>query len=647
MKQVFFTAAECAKVLGCHERSFRRIAEKKGWQKLSDKARKRKSSGAGRPQWEFHYTLFDQELQARLVVQFGSAVNDAKSKDQKQLWQAFETAPRKQKEAAQDRLNIIAEIHQLMSDAGLNETAATAFVSNQRNVSSASIWNWKSQLKGVNRSDWLAALLPQYVSRTKRADIHPDAWDWFVSDYLRPEKPKITACYRRLVEQSGKRKWGTIPHERSLRRRLEAEVPRAVRIMKREGRDKAKTLLPAQRRTVEGLHAMQAVNMDGHRFDVFVKWKGHDKPVRPMLIALQDVYSRKFVAWRLDDSENKETVRLVIGDMVEQWGIPDVITMDNGRAFASKWISGGFANRFRFKVNETDPDGLLLKLGIDVHWAQPGHGQAKPIERAFGDLAEAISKHPLCAGAYTGNNPLAKPDSYGTKVVDQDVFKALVDHEIAAHNARQGRRTEMANGRSFDDAFAESYENAIVRWPTQAQKSFWLMAADKIRCQRGSGEIHFERNRYWHEALNQYAGKQVIIRFDPDNLHQPIRVYDASDAFICDADNIADVGFYDKREARLHARDLKTLLKATRDKANMIAKIDAAELGRLSEAGKLEPASKKSPEKPKVQRLATPLKTHGSALPKVQYEAEPDDEINIEASFEKGLRIIHGGLDDD
>jgi transposase InsO family protein len=647
MKKVYFTAAECASLLGCNERSFRRIAEKRGWKKDKSKARLRANATAGRPQWEYHFSLFDDDLQARLLVVHGAAANDTRSQNQNQLWQAYEAAPRKQKSIAQYRLDILCEIDHLVKNAGLTETAATACISSQHDISSASIWNWKTLVKGVNRSDWLAALLPQYVSTAKRADIHPDAWDWFVSDYLRPEEPKITACYRRLIEQASKRDWGEIPHERSLRRRLKAEVPRAVQILKRKGRDKAKTLLPAQRRTVKGLHAMEAVNMDGHRFDVFVNWAGHEKPIRPMLIALQDIYSRKIVAWRLDDSENKETVRLVIGDMVETWGIPDVITMDNGRAFASKWISGGFSNRFRFKVNETDPDGLLYKLGIEVHWAQPGHGQAKPIERAFGDLAEAIAKHPLCAGAYTGNNPIDKPASYGTKVVDQDVFKALVDQEIAAHNARQGRRTEMAQGRSFDDAFAESYENAIVRRPSQAQKAFWLMAADRIRCQRGSGEIHFEGNRYWHDALNQYDGKQVIIRFDPDNLHQPIRVYDASDVFICEAKNIADVGFYDKREARLHARDVKSLLKATRDKADMIAKLDAAELGRLSEAGKLEEQPEKPTIKPKVQRLATPRKTRGGAMPNIQYEPQAEEEIDMEAAFERGLRIISGGLDDD
>lgn len=650
MKQAYFTAAEYAGLAGCTERTARRIAEKAGWQRKQDKARLRSNGGTGRPQWEYHYTLFDGDIQARLLAMYGAPANDScakKPEKQSVLWAAFEAAPEKQKAIAQERLDILQAIRDLMKACGVLETAATSTIASQRGISAASIWNWKSQIAGVNRSDWLAALLPQYVPTAKRADIHPDAWDFFVSDYLRASAPKITACYRRLVEQAKIKGWEPIPHERSLRRRLDAEVPRAVKVLKRQGRDKTKTLIPAQRRSVSALHAMQAVNMDGHKFDVFVKWRGQDKPIRPMLIALQDVYSRKFVAWRLDDSENKETVRLVIGDMVETYGIPDMITMDNGRAFASKWISGGFANRFRFKVNETDPNGLLVQLGIDIHWAQPGHGQAKPIERAFGDLAEAIAKHPLCAGAYTGNSPMAKPEDYGSRAVDQDIFVALVDKEIAAHNARQGRRTEMAAGRSFDDAFSESYANAIIRHAAPSQKALWLMAADKIRAQRGSGEIHFFGNRYWNEALSQHAGKPVIVRFDPDHLHQPLRVYDTNDGFICDAELVADVGFYSKRDARIHARDMSGFLKSTKDQAKFIAKLDPAKLGEMTMSGKFDENPKPAPEKSKVTRLATPKRVRGNAMPAPQYEENPADDYDLEGAFARGLKVISGGRDDD
>ena len=38
-------------------------------------------------------------------------------------------------------------------------------------------------------------------------------------------------------------------------------------------------------------------------------WSAMEKPVRPMLRALQDVYSRKILAWRIGLNESTELVR--------------------------------------------------------------------------------------------------------------------------------------------------------------------------------------------------------------------------------------------------------------------------------------------------------------------------------------------------
>ncbi len=42
-----------------------------------------------------------------------------------------------------------------------------------------------------------------------------------------------------------------------------------------------------QRRSVEELHALECVNVDGHKFDVFVTPPGGGKPVRPIMVAIR------------------------------------------------------------------------------------------------------------------------------------------------------------------------------------------------------------------------------------------------------------------------------------------------------------------------------------------------------------------------
>ena len=74
-----------------------------------------------------------------------------------------------------------------------------------------------------------------------------------------------------------------------------------------------------KRRSVADLFALALVCGDGHRFDVFTKWHGIKKPVRPMLLALQDVYSRKILAWRIGLNENTALVRLAFADLLRDW----------------------------------------------------------------------------------------------------------------------------------------------------------------------------------------------------------------------------------------------------------------------------------------------------------------------------------------
>src|SRR5690606_32748815 len=128
--------------------------------------------------------------------------------------------------------------------AGRTSTAAAALTAAQFDTSSATIFNWRKAIAGLERADRLPALAPGYRPTAAFAECHPRAWEAFTSDYLRPEAPRLSASYRRTRKLASKNGWLPFPSERSLRRRLEAEVPAAVQTLAREGRDKAKTLYP-------------------------------------------------------------------------------------------------------------------------------------------------------------------------------------------------------------------------------------------------------------------------------------------------------------------------------------------------------------------------------------------------------------------
>ncbi len=641
MKQ-WYTSAELAALnlpdIPASKRGVNKLADAFGWSSLPEKTRKREGRGGG---VEYHISLLPAAAQLRLKIMAEEQTPQGKRIEIAALWERYEKLSDKHKKTCEVRLNALHAVCTL-EEAGFATTVAMEAVSRQNDISFATLYNWRSLTEGWPREDWLAALAPSFAATAQRSDCDPRAWEYFVSDYLRPEKPSMTSCYRRMKKVASKEGWSPVPSDRTLRRRVAAEINDAVITYARSGKDAAKALYPAQRRIRHTLHAMQAVNMDGHKLDVFVDVPWSETPVRMMLIALQDLYSGKFVGWRLSDSENWETVRLTIGDMVERYGIPDQIVMDNGRAFTSKWISGQTSNRFRFKNKPDDPQGLLTTLGVKIHWTQPYSGQSKPIERAFRDLADNIAKHPICAGAYTGNRPDAKPENYATRAIPLEEFRMHVDAQIMEHNAQEGRTSAACKGRSFDETFSASLaeEGTIVSWPTTAQKSLWLMASEAIRAKKGNGEINFHQNRYWNSALTAWAGKKVILRFDPDNLHKPILVYDLNNALICEADCVDDTGYFDQEESRRHNRKRKEYMRDLRKVVEAERVMSAEQLGEIYYRGTT--TTKPQPEKPVVTRIAT----GNAALAVKHHEEERAEQIDFEANLERALKLIQGGLED-
>jgi hypothetical protein len=333
------------------------------------------------------------------------------------------------------------------------------------------------------------------------------------------------------------------------------------------------------------------------------------------MLGWQDLYSGKLLSYRVDKTENRDAIRLAFGDVADNYGIPDTVYLDNGRGFAAKAFTGGTPNRFRFKVKDEDPVGTLTALGVRVRWVLPSRGQSKPIERAFGDLAEHVSKDPRLAGAYTGKNPTDKPDNYGQRSVDLDTFLEVLDDNIVRHNARQGRRSHTCQGRSLDETFRASYERAVVRWPSATDRRHYLLAAEGVRANKQDGSIRLQTggNHYHCDALSELAGQRVVVRFDPERLHESIHVYELSGRYVGEAECVQRVGFDDATAAREHARLQKQHQKAARETLERERRMTVLEASKLM-SGK--PDEEEVPE-PAAKRLVRPVRClarHGAAM---------------------------------
>ncbi len=594
--RTWFTADEIAAFglpgLPSTKRKVNQRAEKECWSAALEDglplARVRK--GARGRAIEYHVSLLPAAAQAVLVqrgVVFVSqqtnnadlpvAANDTATS---QLWTWYDSQSAKVKAEAERRALILVDVDAYRAT-GMTETMAVSQAARSAGVSSSTLWNWLALVKGVAPAERLPHLAPRRKGGGVSAEVDAELWQMLLSDYLRLAGPSFMTCYRRVAETAEKMGLA-LPHAKTLQRKLEAEVPPQVITLSRKGKEALRRMLPAQIRSVSELHAMELVNIDGHKADVFVKWPD-GRVGRPMIIAIQDIYSRKYLAWRVAESEDMVTARLVFADLFKKWGIPKGLLSDNGRAFASKWLTGGARTRFRFKIRDEDPLGVLTALGITVHWAKPYRGQSKPIERGFRDFCDAIAKHPAFDGAYTGNTPLAKPEDYGSRAIDIETFCSVFDAGVAEHNRRLGRRTEMGGGqRSFDQVFEESYAKSVISKAvgkaSEEQLRLALFAADQVSTDRKNGAVRLAGNSYWTPELSQVAGQKVTIRFDPEDLTKPVHVYDRAGRYLVSAPIWAATGFLDMAAAKERQRLEKRHARAAKEAREALNLLTAAQL---------------------------------------------------------------------
>ena len=618
-----WTAAEIADRLGVTKRDINRRARLEDWPSEQAPERgawnRRRFREADLPE-DLRPALADADAGADAGAEAdedaGDSPDPAPPFDEEALaarWAGLTSGQRERAEEQAVRIDAAVDAHLRRRDPVGAAFAAAAEGSRWSARTLRNAWYGSSGRPGLREAPrrlWPLALASRHPGRAPSVECDPEAWEAFKTDYLRPEAPPLAHCFRTLRRLAEARGWTVPADARALKRRLDREVPRAAVVLAREGREAAARLRPPQIRDRAALGALEAVNADGHRLDLFVRWP--DGAVeRPMLVAWQDLHSGKILAHRLDRTESSDGYRLGFADLLREYGIPGQVFLDNGRAGAAKVFTGGTRTRYRFKVKPEDPLGLLTRMvGAErIHWTTPYHGQSKPIERAFRDFAIDIARDHRLRGAWTGNRPEAKPENYRSRAVTPELLAAVVAEGVRLHNARRGRRGLGMEGRSFDEVFAASYaaRSGEIARPTAAQLSRWLLAAAAVVADRASGAVRLFGNRYWSEPLAErlsgktQAQRRVVVRFDPDHLDRPVVVETPQGRVLGRAELQSAEPVLDTGAARQRAREVNRLKKNAREQLAIHRRMEAAHLDTLlaeAGAGESEPAAESGVVRP-------------------------------------------------
>lgn len=610
---------------------------------------------------EYAVKSMPEEVQAEIVVKLGkSAVKnlpvlaeESAPVDAQLLWATYEQGTAKQQQKAQMKLGIMFAVAELVNG-GVKILDALALVCHKHNqdgekpVTVSALKSWWYQVKDADRSLWLPLLMDSYGahSESREAAFTHEAWAFFRADYFRNERPQFGSCYERLKRAASANGW-VIPSPSSVKRKILREIPKTHQTYLRDGTYALSRMYPSLIRTVAGIEAMEWVNGDGYKHNVWVRWhNGHI--IRPKTWLWQDVRTRKILAYRCDESENTNMIRLALLDVVNKYGIPKHLTIDNTKAAANKKMTGGVKNRYRFKVREDEVQGIIPALGIQLHWTTVrygrGRGQAKPIERAFshGGLGELVDKHPLLAGYHAGDNALDKPDNYqGNKAgVDYESFILALEEGIQMFNERQDRATEICQGKlSFNQAFERDYAVTEKRWATPEQLRYLLTLHEEVTLKengtftlKAGGEVQGLRNRYEAYELIGTNHKKVVVRYDPNNLHDAVWVYSLDGTYLAEAHCTVDAAFGDTTAAQDHSRKEREFVRHTQKAAK------AAQDMAIQEAAAYMPPVEFEETEASEQMWA--VIKDGTSLRKVEIAPDDEDVNESEQALNRGIAML-------
>ena len=457
----------------------------------------------------------------------------------------------KAREAAQNRSALIYEYHQ----SGLKPADfCDAFNAGQISVhlqhalgevSSRTLYRWLREQKeaGGVGTQALAALAPRYGIKKSGAGVTltPIERSLLRQFWLKNTRPTMSHAYRQLMI--------LYPHSRCTYQtasRFLQSIPPVDRDYYRLGKKKFEDMyLPYVEQNINQYKSLDLVVSDHHVLDCVVVYRG--KLIRPWITTFQDYRSGKIVGFFPTVKPSSLSIIVAYYMCCIRYGVPKAVLFDNGKDYRSKLINGYQTTAKQFTPDGITEDvevffqGVLPALGSAVRFTKTYSAKSKGRqERYYRILGEYLSKD---IGSYVGSDTTTKPEDADLmwRTIDGmakrediptwDYFTRAATAMIEYINDTFKSQGKGMDGKTRSRVFEENIPEQI-RHVAKEELQQALYRSEVHKC--GRNGIKHHGIYYYHPALLQYSGQDVVIR-NKTITDNEMPVYAIDGTFICNA----------------------------------------------------------------------------------------------------------------
>ncbi len=280
---------------------------------------------------------------------------------------------------------------------------------------------------------------------------------------------------------------------------------------------------------------------DNHTLDIMVT-DDFGNVKRLYLTAFMDMRTGIITGRYVSDAPSSQSTLMALRNGIERYGIPKIIYVDNGREFLTYDI-GGRGHRAKKTYADGsvpfEPPGVFERLGIQMINAIVHNARAKTVERRFLDVKRQFS---ILFNTFTGGNVIEKPEVLKSELKkgniphERDVIEKINTMIDGFFNLQEyGGSVKADKGKRRIDVYYEHLTE--VTKADKATLDLMLMRTGRPQKVTNRGvfvNIHGVKVNYFTiDFLTRYQGKQVYVRYDPQNLGT-CRVYSMENAYICE-----------------------------------------------------------------------------------------------------------------